>query len=297
MDERYDMVRTIGDGRYRYIRNYLPYLPAIQNQAFEWLAAGYQDWDALRRAGKLTAVQARPFEPRPYEEFYDLSADPDQVDNRIADPAHGPRVAAMRRALDLHMLRIGDNGFMPEGVATEGYIASRAAGAYPLRRIMALAQAAARRDPRKIALLRSALTDSDATVRWWGATGLAMLGDRARPAAAVLDRMMRDDPSPQVRVAAAEAGAAAGRPDAAVAALAVLLAPQQSMPVRLQAVNALTRLGTPARSAIVTLRAMLNDETDYLRNASQYLIETLEGRYDPHTPIFDLERMRRNPPR
>jgi arylsulfatase A-like enzyme len=297
MDERYDMVRTIGDGRYRYIRNYLPYLPAIQNQAFEWLATGYQDWDALRRAGKLTAVQARPFEPRPYEEFYDLSADPDQVDNRIADPAHGPRIAAMRRALDLHMLRIGDNGFMPEGIATEGYLASRAAGAYPLRRIMALAQAAARRDPRKIALLRSALTDSDATVRWWGATGFAMLGDRARPAAATLGKMTSADPSPQVRVAAAEAGAAAGRPDAAVAALAVLLAPEQSMPVRLQAVNALTRLGTPARAAMVPLRAMMNDETDYLRNASQYLIETLEGRYDPHTPIFDLERMRRNPPR
>lgn len=42
---------------------------------------------------------------------------------------------------------------------------------------------------------------------------------------------------------------------------------------------------------------MMNDEADYLRNASQYLIETLEGRYDPHTPIFDVERMRRNPPR
>ena len=297
MDERYDMVRTVGDGRYRYIRNYLPYLPAIQNQAYEWLAAGYQDWDALHREGKLNAIQARPFEPRPYEEFYDLTADPDQVDNRIADPANGPRIAAMRRALDQHMLRIGDNGFMPEGVATEGYRASRAAGAYPLRRIMGLAQAAARRDPRKIALLRSALTDHDATIRWWGATGLAMLGDRARPAAAVLDTMMREDPSPQARVAAAEACAEAGRPDAAVTALAVLLAPEQSMPVRLQAVNALTRLGASARGAMAPLRAMMNDQTDYLRNASQYLIESLEGRYDPHTPIFDVERMRRNPPR
>nr|AGU10871.1 Sulfatase [uncultured organism] len=297
MDERYDMVRTVGDGRYRYIRNYLPYLPAIQNQAYEWLAVGYQDWDALRRAGKLTPIQARPFEARPYEEFYDLKADPDQIDNRIADAAYGPRIAAMRKALDLHMLRIGDNGFMPEGVATEGYSASRAAGAYPLRRIMALAQAAARRDTRKIALLQSALTDSNETIRWWGATGLAMLNEGARPAAASLVRMMNDDPAPQVRIAAAEACAAAGRPIAAVSALAMMLAPGHAMPVRLQAVNALTRLGRPALAAMAPLRAMMKDETDYLRNTSQFLIETLEGRYDPHTPIFDVERMRRNPPR
>jgi len=297
MDERYDMVRTVGDGRYRYIRNYLPYLPAIQNQAYEWLAAGYQDWDAAHRAGKLTPVQARPFEPRPYEEFYDLSADPDQIDNRIADPAHGARIIAMRRALDDHMLRINDNGFMPEGVASEGYRTSRAAGAYPLRRIMALAQAAARRDDRKIALLQSALSDRDTTVRWWGATGLAMLGARAAPAAEMLATMMAGDPSPQVRVAAAEACAAAGRADAAAAVLTALLDPTHSTPVRLQAVNALTRVGPAARAAMVPLRAMMDDETDYLRNAAQFLIETLEGRYDPHKPIFDLERMRRNPPR
>jgi len=297
MDERYDMVRTVGDGRYRYIRNYLPYLPAIQNQAYEWLATGYQDWDALHRADGLTPVQARPFEPRPYEEFYDLTADPDQVDNRIAAPAHGPRIAAMRRALDQHMLRIGDNGFMPEGVATEGYRASRVPGAYPLRRIMMLAQAAARRDPRKIALLQAALADRDLTVRWWGATGLAMLGPRAVPAAARLGGMMASDPSLQVRIAAAEACAAAGRADAAVTALAPLLAPAHPMPIRLQAVNALTRIGPAARAAMPLLRAMTSDDTDYLRNTSQYLIETLEGRYDPHKPIFDLERMRRNPPR
>ena len=297
MDERYDMVRTVGDGRYRYIRNYLPYLPTIQNQAFEWLATGYQDWDVLRRDGKLTPVQTRPFEPRPYEEFYDLTADPDQIDNRIANPTHTPRILAMRRALDDHMLQIGDNGFMPEGIASEGYRASRMPGAYPLKRIMALAQAAARRDPRKITLLRSALADRDATIRWWGATGLAMLGARAASAAATLGTMMANDPSAQVRVAAAEACAAAGRADAAVKALATLLAPSNVMPVRLQAVNALTRLGPAARGAIAPLRAMMNDETDYLRNASQYLIETLEDRYDPHRPIFDIERMRRNPPR
>lgn len=297
MDERYDIVRTVGDGRYRYIRNYLPYLPAVQNQGFAWLARGYQDWDELHRAGKLSVVQARAFEPRSYEECYDLAVDPDQIDNRIADRALRQRIAAMRRALDAHMLRIGDNGFIPEGLPVEGYRASRAAGAYPLRRIMALAQAAARRDPRKLALLQSSLADHDATVRWWGATGLAMLGARARPSAIVLAQMMRNDPSAQVRVAAAEACAGIDMGEEAAATLAGLLAASQPMPVRLQAVNVLTRIGPPAHAALAILRTMLTDEVEYLRNAAQYLIQQLDGSYDPHKPIFDLERLLRNPPR
>lgn len=297
MDERYDIVRTVGDGRYRYIRNYLPYLPAVQNQAFSWLAGGYQDWDQLHRAGRLSAVQSRAFEPRPYEEFYDLATDPDQIDNRIADRTQRPRIVAMRRALDAHMLRIGDNGLMPEGLATEGYRASRAADAYPLRRIMALAQAAARRDPRKLALLQSSLGDHDITVRWWGATGLAMLGARAKPSATVLAQVMRNDLSPQVRIAAAEACAGIDEPGEAVAILAGLLAGSQPMPVHLQAVNVLTRLGMPARAALPQLRGLLTDDIEYLRNAAQFLIQQLDGSYDPHKPIFDLERLLRNPPR
>jgi len=33
-----------------------------------------------------------------------------------------------------------------------------------------------------------------------------------------------------------------------------------------------------------------DDRNEYLNNAATYLIQTLEGSYDPHRPIFDLER-------
>lgn len=42
MDERIDFQRTVTDGRWRYIRNYMPHRPWGQQQAFEWLAEGYQ---------------------------------------------------------------------------------------------------------------------------------------------------------------------------------------------------------------------------------------------------------------
>lgn len=295
MDERYDFVRTVTDGRYRYIRNYMPFLPAVQNQAFAWLARGYQDWDELQRSGKLTPVQRRAFEPRPYEEFYDLGADPDEIDNRIDDVAHAGRVREMRGALDAHMIKINDNGFIPEGSALEGYEQSRLKGAYPLRRVMRVAQAAARRDPRKLATLRKALSDRDEVIRYWGAMGLLMLGTQAAPATGALEAAMHSDTSKPVRIVAAEAVAVLGDERRSVTTLASLLGPAESMPVRLQAVNALTRIGPASRAALSELRKLTegDDRNEYLNNAAMYLIQTLEGSYDPHRPIFDLARLLR----
>lgn len=294
MDERYDFVRTVTDGRYRYIRNYMPFLPTVQNQAFAWLARGYQDWDELQRAGKLTPVQRKAFEARPYEEFYDLRADPDQIDNRIGDATHARAIQAMRRALDQHMLDIKDNGFIPEGSPLEGYEQSREKGAYPLKRAMRVAQAAARRDPRKLGTLRKALEDHNEVVRYWGAMGLMMFREHASPAVQRLEAIIGSDPSKQLRIVAAEACATIGSKESSVDVLSALLDAKESVPVRLQAVNALTRIGPAARAALPSLRAMTEGDgrNEYLYNAATYLIQILEGRYDPHRPIFDLDRLR-----
>ena len=291
MDERYDFVRTVTDGRYRYIRNYMPYRPWGQNQAFEWLQASYQDWDALNRAGKLDPVQARFFGTKPYEEFYDLTADPDQVRNLIDDPGQRVRVGAMRRALDAHMLRINDNGFIPEGSPLEGYAQSRAKGAYPLKRIMALAQMACRRDVRKLAALRRALTDPNEVVRYWGASGLLMLGEQGRVAASDLSALMVRDPSPQVRIVTAEAAVRLGD-DAGLDVLTGLMAVGQPMPLRLQAVNALTFLGRKAARARPALQVVAQDRELFLKNAGQFALQELDSTYDPHKPIFDLVAFR-----
>ncbi|MEG3168041.1 sulfatase-like hydrolase/transferase [Sphingomonas sp. LB3N6] len=292
MDERYDFVRTVTDGRYRYIRNYMPHRPCGQNQAFAWLARGYQDWDRLHRAGQLDAVQDRFFRPRAFEEFYDLATDPDEVNSLVGNPAQIPRMVAMRRALDAHMIAIHDNGFIPEGDPAEGWLPSRAAGAYPLKTVMALGAAAARRDPRKLALFRTRLGHANGIIRYWAATGLLVLGTRAADAAPDLRRAMEADPSPQVRIVAAEALAGLSEPQRAVAVLADFLSPSHPTPVRLQAINALTYV-SDARAALPAIRAAANDEQEYLRNAGAYLTAILDGRYDPAVPLFDLDRMRR----
>lgn len=289
MDERYDMVRTVTDGRWRYVRNYMPHLPAGQHMAFEWLAAGYQSYEREHLAGRLTPAQERFFQPRPFEELFDLEADPDQSRNLVDAPHARARLGRLRAALDAHMLAINDNGFIPEGSPLEGRDAARAPGAYPLKRIMTLAAAAAARTPTNLPALRRTLGDPNEVIRYWSALGLVMLGADARPAASDVRARLPLEGSPQVRVALAEALAHVETPDAAVAALTPILEQASSPFVKLQALNAIARMGAAARPAVgAAERAAADGGNEYLKNAAKHLRLTLEGVYTPETPIFDM---------
>lgn len=290
MDERYDFVRTVTDGRWRYIRNYLPHLPLVQNQAFAWLAKGYQEIDKLRMEGKLTPVQHRMFEPRAFEELYDTQADVDEVNNLAGNPAHAARLAELRRVLDAQMLAINDNGFIPEGSRLEGYVPSRMAGAYPLRRLMALGQAAARGDRRKAGVLRAALADRNEVVRFWGAKGFAVQGAFGADLDQ-LEKIATSDPVTQVRIAACEAMARSGQADKACPILAKLIGPEYSDVERLQALNVLTNMGEAARPALPQIHALTTVDDEYLPNASRYLEQVLNGTFDPAKPVYDLQAL------
>ncbi|QGP79417.1 sulfatase-like hydrolase/transferase [Sphingobium sp. CAP-1] len=293
MDERYDFQRTVTDGRWRYIRNYMPHRPLGQNQAFAWMAKGYQDWETAHLAGTLNPVQDRFFQPKVYEELYDLSADPHEINNLAGDPKTRRTMAALSRALDAHMLAINDNGFLPEAMAGEGYVESRNAALYPLKEVMALAAIAARGEDGGTARLTAALADKRPVMRYWAATGLLIRGQRAASTRGALEAVMRSDPSPQVQIVAAEAVARLGQPEEAVAILGKLCGPGQPWQVKLQAVNALTFIGSAARAAEPTMRLILaNDEEEELvRTAARYLIAVLNGTYKPSVPIFDMQRM------
>jgi hypothetical protein len=220
MDQRYDMVRTARDTRYRYIRNYMPHVPWGQHIAFMWLQAGYREWHYLHTQGELNRVQDRFWHEKPAEELYDLRSDPDEVVNLANDPDHAHVVRRMSKALDRHMLAIHDNGFIPEGSPVEGWNASRRPGAYPLARIMAFAGRAIQRRADFLPTVVHHLHDHNDVMRFWAAQACSMLGAEAAPARKALTAAMLGDASPHVRVAAAEAvaridaGSSAGAPTA-----------------------------------------------------------------------------------
>ena len=74
-----------------------------------------------------------------------------------ADPAHRALRERLSKALDAHMISIHDNGFLPEGVAGEGWDASRDCALYPLEQVMILARTAALGRAGSLPALRAAL--------------------------------------------------------------------------------------------------------------------------------------------
>lgn len=287
MDERYDMQRTVRDKRYRYIRNYAPHRIYGQYQAFSWQMDSYRAWENMQRAGKLNSVQQRFFSEKPAEEFYDLTGDPDQIDNLIDAPKHRARINEMRSALDAHMLAVNDNGFIPESGQAEGYDASRAAGAYPLQRVMQLADKAIRRDVRNVSEFAALLQDGNEVIRYWAAQGLLMLKVRATDAKGALEACLEKDASPSVRIAAAETLASLGAAEGAVRYLGDVVDSQADSRVRLQALNALTFIGEPARQVLdVIERAVGTAPDEYIRTASRYLSLMLRGNYTPESIIY-----------
>ncbi|MCX6910214.1 MAG: sulfatase-like hydrolase/transferase [Verrucomicrobia bacterium] len=286
MDERYDMMRSVVDSRWLYIRNFRPDLPYVQPLDYMFRARGYQSWARVAREGKLTQATAMFWGAKPSEELYDMAADPDSVKNFAGNPAHRATLERMRAALKRHTLEINDNGFLPEGSALEGYDASRAPGAFPLERAFELAALASDRDTANLPKLIAALDDASEPVRWWAAQGCAMLREKAAPAEAALRKRLEDS-SGAVQVAAAEALARIGKPDAALPVLARWVKNTDAPFFALQAANVLDRLGENARPALPALKQLLEAmpkgkgrgaERQYPKRIMERVVAVLEGR-------------------
>ncbi len=205
MDERYDLMRSVRDQRYVYIRNYMPHRIYGQHVAYMFETPTTSTWHRLHGEGKLTAAQKRFWETKPPEELYDLQTDRDEVSNLAADPKHRKTLERFRSANQAHLLRIRDLGFLPESLGRKPR---------PMEKVIAAADTATRNP--KPAQLEAMCKDPDEAVRFWGATGYLVLG-RKPPASAL------QDASPAVRVPAAEAIARYGSEGEATQALDVLL--------------------------------------------------------------------------
>jgi hypothetical protein len=288
MDERYDLVRTVTDGRWRYIRNYLPHRPLGQHMGYEWeVQASYREWNSLHLLGKLNEVQDRFFQPKPFEELYDLETDPDEIVNLIDRPKAATFAGRFRRALDRHMRAINDNGFPPEGANGEGYFESRNRTVYPLNSLITVAAIAARRQPRNAARFSALLKSPVEAVRFWAARGLLMLGKSAHPAKPALHASLANDPSPHVRIVVAEALVTLGVTAEPVTLLAQLAEENNPLPVRIQSFDALSNIGKAALPALPVFRKAAGAtvrrgiDSEYPKRLANYLLKTLEDRYDP----------------
>lgn len=115
MDEVPDRVRSVRGERFRYVRNFEPGTPYFAWLNYLDLMPTMQVWRKQAFAGTLNPVQAQFMSrTKAAEELYDTAADPHEVRNLAADPAHRATLEAMRATLDQWIAKTGDLGAVPE---------------------------------------------------------------------------------------------------------------------------------------------------------------------------------------
>lgn len=272
MDERYDLSRAVTDGRYRYIRHFLPHRPLGQHLDFLWRQASMRKWADAAQRGQLNAQQSAFFEPKEAEELFDCVADPDNVQNLAADPAQRDTLFRLRAGLRAHLLSSRDTGFLPEAmmVALAGESSPAIVAAsdvtYPLARILDLVDSCQLGQPAP-AVLTTALYDPLPVVRYWAIVGTLAMKTAPNLSAGLVDT------DPSVRVAAAEVILRHTSETAAWRVLAAALGADQRVEIRLAALNALAQLPPAPAEFVPLVELARQDGNNYLARAAEALVQ------------------------
>jgi len=267
MDERYDCVRSVTDGRYSYLRNYMPHLSQGQHVSYQFETPSTAVWRKLYDEGKLTPEQSLFWkEPKAAEELYDLESDPDEVHNLAAMPEHAETLAKMRAAQENLALKIRDAGLISEGEmhqrseGTTPYDMAHDDKLYPLARILKAAGEATSMKSNALADLKAGFADKDSALRYWSAMGILMRGSDGVNAAHDEITQAAKDSSTYVQVAANWALAKYGSAADLTTALPVLVGlanwSQHDVFTSMSALNALGDLGDKAKPVADQIKAL-----------------------------------------
>lgn len=202
MDERYDNSIAVADHKYRYIHNYMPFRPAMQylRTLFESLPST-MSWYNEYKAGRTNAVQSMFFKERETEELFDIEKDPWNVNNLAGVPAYQEVLIRMRQAEKQWKMKIRDVLLIPEDEYTfyagenkqyKSMYDYMHSDECPFDELIEAAELATLGGPEDLNTYVAYLNNNHSGIRYWGATGLLMLKDQAKPAIPALKKASVD---------------------------------------------------------------------------------------------------------
>jgi len=254
-DDCYDVARSVYDGRYMYIRHFMPQKSYIQDAViFKRGKGSYDELYRVRAEGSLPPEAKDMFEPKPVEELYDLQADPYELKNLVSTESGKGIAEKLREKVYTWMREHHDTGLLNEGemmlraeAAGSVYEMARDTGQFQVERILEAASEVGKvEDPGELTEL---LQDEDAAVRYWAL--VALEGDLS-PVQADL-RSLLDDPSPSVAIMAAELLVRHHDDPVALRTLEAYLQ-HEVEPVVLQAAIAVRNTGVSAKPLLSTIQ-------------------------------------------
>ncbi len=231
--------------------------------------------------GECNEIQSAFWKTKPVEELYDTENDPWEVNNLATDLNYADVLERMRAANKDWVTKIYDAGFIPEADRVDragempvyDYMRS---GNVNLNEIINAAETATLGETSNLETLKNYLKSNDSAVRYWGATGLLILGNQAEPAIDEL-KAATSDKSANVVAVAAEALYNLGEKDTANKALLAVLKNPNEM-ARCHALNVIDCINENSKEIKDGVVSMINNAESksgnkYDMRAAKWLIE------------------------
>ena len=206
-DEKYDFVRTLRKGNWKYIRNYQGFYPDGLQNNYRYRMLAFAEWSELHKAGKLNAAQTQFFEARPAEQLFDLSKDPHEVSDVAKNPDNQTVLKEMRARMTEKVKAIHDLSFYPEShmvaKALGDGVAYGTRHAKEINRLVDIADLGLMPFAKASKSLAKAMESENPWERYWACITASLFGDVAKPLVSNAKKLLSDD-NLMVRVRAAE---------------------------------------------------------------------------------------------
>ena len=229
MPGRPDFSRAITDGRWYYIRNFMPHRPGGRDSRYGYtVQANWGAWQAHYDAGKCDPVQSKFFLPKPVRQLFDTQNDPWQVNNLAEHPEHRHRIDRMQAELDRWMLENRDIGLIPEPLFYDLVGPDKAfrtlyefaqSEHFAAQDVLAVVKETSLGDPSRLGRYLRWIADDNPMIRHWAAYGLFLVRSHTPHVQTALRTMIAKDSMGGNRVMAAMALGLCGDPETAFKAI------------------------------------------------------------------------------
>ncbi len=175
----------------------MPFRPTMQYLRTLFGLPSTQSWYNEYKAGRTNAIQSKFFKGKPVEELYDSENDLWEVNNLAGNPAYATVLERMRKAETDWMRQIRDVGLIPED-EYNFYAGEKSMYDYmhssecPFEELMKASDLATLGGAEDLDIFIGYLKNNHSGIRYWGAAGLLILKDKARPAIPVLKEAAYD---------------------------------------------------------------------------------------------------------
>lgn len=273
-DDMYEMSRSVTDGRYLYIRHFMPHLPYMQSGfIFSDVKESFRELRRLYKNGDCNSEQEKLWNPKPIEELYDLKKDAFELNNLATNPEFEEIKSQLSKNLHQWMVETKDLGLLPEAeymIRSKGstpYEYSRFSGEYQAERILEAAELVGRASEEE---LIEGMKDNESGVRYWAVIGLLQMPQLSHAATEGLNVLLNDI-SPSVQIAAAEALCKYSNSTSTLAVQTLGKLVQDERPwLALQAARSIQLLGEDARPLIPVIYEVLEKNLGEPGNKRKY---------------------------